>query len=610
MRTFRSEPEQTVGTKPVLLCLWAALCLVSAGVTAVYLRINPPALVGTLLAVLMLCSIRRLQKRKLSAKEWTAMAAFAAVIALVLVVGYHIHVEDGYAGTIEQNYITPFAVRDGLNLLVMTLGLSALFSAAYSLCASAQCADFCAYDASGRWKRWGILALVLFACWLPYLLAWWPGIILGDTRRSMLQVMDFESLYNFQPVMYTLFIKLWVKIGQALFHSSTAGYALYTLVQMAYVSLCLAFVINWAWRHGGISRVGAVLLTAVFGLSPYFASLSVAGWKDPIFSASIALLSVLLLDEAIHPEKQKSAGRYAVYAGLLLVIAFFRNNGIALLVCLGGWLGLQLLAQLWRKQPASIRMLALVLAVVMTFFVVSGPVYNRLGIWKDKREANALVLQQMARTVVMDGEMSEHGEYYMHMLLPLDRYETTYRPCCVDLLKWDEQFDFTVIDRQMYIHWLHMLLHNPRIFVEAWLLNSFGFWTLNVPLVNTETKNLSMGSIQNTDPAAVEWFRDACGITFENLLGSEKARDVFAVDAWIMPIGWMFWGVVFLALCMMLKGQGRCLIALVPTFGLMLPIIIATPIYYWIRYATALHYLIPLYILLFRARIISKEEAQ
>ncbi|MBQ7825876.1 MAG: hypothetical protein IJ337_05950, partial [Clostridia bacterium] len=70
-------------------------------------------------------------------------------------------------------------------------------------------------------------------------------------------------------------------------------------------------------------------------------------------------------------------------------------------------------------------------------------------------------------------------------------------------------------------------------------------------------------------------------------------------DEWFVPAGWMFWGCVFLALCLLLRGQLHLLIALVPTFGLLLPLILVTPTCYWIRYAAAAHYLIHVYLYLF-----------
>lgn len=588
--------------KPFALLVWGALCLLSAWVLAVYLRMQPVPLVGAVLAGGMLFSLRRLAGKHFRMAELAVWLAFAAVIALVLTVGFHIHVEDGYAGTVEQNYLTPFGARDALAWLAMLPGLWLLFLTAYRAAADEKRPVISTDAPALPRKRLWLVAAVLLACWLPYLLAYWPGIILGDTRRSLLQVLDFERLYNFQPVAYTLFIKLWVKLGALLFGSNTAGYALYTAVQMIYVSLCLSWIICWVWNRGGVAVVGGVALTALFGVTPYFAAFSIAGWKDPIFAVSVAVVSLMLLEDALQPQRKRSLWRMAGFVTLLAVIAFFRNNGIAVLAFLLACLIVQAVVcrQKWRGQHR--RLIAAVLAVMLAFFVVSGPVYDHLEIWKDQREANGLVLQQMARTVVMDGKMTEHGEYYMHMLLPLNQYPSTYRPCCVDLLKWNENFDFTVIDRQMYIHWLTMLLHNPRIFVEAWVLNSFGFWTLNVPCVNQETQNLSMGSIQNNDPAAEIWFRESCGIEFDNLLGSDAARAFLPTDGWFIPAGWMFWAVVFLVLCMALKGQARFLIALAPTFGVMIPVIIATPIYYWSRYAAALYYLIPLYLALLRWR--------
>ena len=145
-----------------------------------------------------------------------------------------------------------------------------------------------------------------------------------------------------------------------------------------------------------------------------------------------------------------------------------------------------------------------------------------------------------------------------------------------------------------------MLLKNPVAYVEAWELNTFGFWTLNVPEINYADWNLSAGVIRNKlDPQYVQNTFTEYGIEMKNLLGSNSIRRFLPTDEWFIPAGWMFWSCVFLLLCMALSGQWAMLIALVPTFGLLLPLILVTPTCYWIRYAAAAHYLLPVYLWLF-----------
>jgi len=100
------------------------------------------------------------------------------------------------------------------------------------------------------------------------------------------------------------------------------------------------------------------------------------------------------------------------------------------------------------------------------------------------------------------------------------------------------------------------------------------------------------------------------GIETANLLKDERARALLPVDSWFVPIGWMIWILAFLFVCLCLKGQGRLLYGLLPSIGLAVPLVIGTPISYWMRYIVALHYLLPVFILLFGMKGNEKTESK
>ena len=69
-----------------------------------------------------------------------------------------------------------------------------------------------------------------------------------------------------------------------------------------------------------------------------------------------------------------------------------------------------------------------------------GPVYTKLDLNGEPVESLGIFLNQMASVVAYDGDMTEEDREYMNGLLPLENYKDTYRPCVVDLLKWDQNF--------------------------------------------------------------------------------------------------------------------------------------------------------------------------
>jgi len=574
--------------------LKSAPVFAGAWVLAVYLQFEPAALMRLMLIGAAFFALKQLTCRPLKKLETAVFSLLSAALSLTLVLGFHIHMEDRYHGTVLQNYITPYGVTDVLAFLLMIPALTALLGALYRVLTAPKHTPITA--APPCQKRRLLVFAALMACYTPYLLAYYPGIVLNDTITSIAQALNMEPLVNHHPVMYTLFIKWCMRLGEAVLGSRTHGYALYTLSQMIYVSACLAYLIDWVCRHIRHSRPAAIAMTALFGLVPYFAAYSVAGWKDPVFSVSVAVLSVQLLGDALHPAKKRTLSSVAAYFAMLLMVAFSRTNGVGVIACVFCWQLLCLLASLLKKTPLRSGFAAATAAALAVFFFVHGPVFSAMGVTTDKREVNSLVLQQMARVAALDGDMSESDRAFLNDLLPIENYKETYRPCCVDLLKWDKQFSIAAMEDGMYGHWLSMLVKNPVAYIEAWELNTFGFWTLNVPEINYADWNLSAGVIRNKlDPQYVQNTYTEYGIGMKNLLGSDAVRRFLPTDEWFIPAGWMFWGSVFLFLCMALSKQWTLLIALIPTFGLLLPLILVTPTCYWIRYAAAAHYLLPVY---------------
>lgn len=94
--------------------------------------------------------------------------------------------------------------------------------------------------------------------------------------------------------------------------------------------------------------------------------------------------------------------------------------------------------------------------------LITGPIYNALGISpNEKVEGLGVPVNQMARVVAYDGDMSESDKEYMSSLLPLEQYQEVYAPTCTDPLKWNAQFNPEPLTDGFWSHWLSMLVKIP-----------------------------------------------------------------------------------------------------------------------------------------------------
>ena len=86
---------------------------------------------------------------------------------------------------------------------------------------------------SGKRAFWLSFAVILL-CWVPILLALFPGVTGYDMQSQVYQNLTGEYV-NGHPIAHTLLIGLFYRLGEWLFANSSLGIGLYTIMQ----ALCL-----------------------------------------------------------------------------------------------------------------------------------------------------------------------------------------------------------------------------------------------------------------------------------------------------------------------------------------------------------------------------------
>lgn len=526
---------------------------------------------------------------------WIALVLLDCLFSLCWVAGTHIVISGGEYATISENYILPYDWGDAIGFVVCACVAGAI--GAVILCAVVGCSE--RSRAKARPFDFGPLRLrpilgtscLLFAAYLPYLLTYWPGLIFGDSLSSIGQIVGWYPYSNHHPLAYTFCLKAGFAIAHLMGLSNTTACALCSMAQMVLFSLGLGTLAQWAIRRSKCGIVWRVLVVALFALSPYVATYSIAMWKDPLFSVALALMCIMLFDYIA------TAGAIAketklwlpVFAVCLLFVAFFRSNGvfIVLLVALC-FVAAAVVAKDARQVFAKCA--GLLLSVAALALVVTGPVYAYAGVHQtEKVETLGVPLNQMARVVASGGGMSEDDASYMNELLPLEEYRDTYAPTCVDSMKWSDDFNASALSDDFWKYWFSMMLDNPMTYLEAWELQTVGYWSVNQEAVISNNANIMTGNPRFTETSEDLLMLD---IKTDNLLG-ESARSVLTTQAIFVPASWVLWFALFLALCLFACGNGRFALALAPLLALSLSLLVASPIWYWGRYVAALQFALP-----------------
>ena len=540
---------------------------------------------------------------RFSFTEFAFMLLLPMLFSVSVVLSNHICITGGtYAGTIKENYIAPYSMADLATLVVVFAVSFIIVTLAYGLCRhllskpAKEHASIRPLTTKPILLYAGCIALLH----IPYLLAYWPGFIFGDSISSINQALGNTGYSNHHPVAYTILIQGCISIAHSLGFSTTSGCALYSFFQTVTMALSYSILIQWIIQRSGIRKVWAIPLIAAFGITPYIATYSIAMWKDPLFSAAIVVITILLFDLVATKGTIAATSKawIPLFAFESIVIVFLRSNGIAIEALL--LVGLLAYAILNRKK-SDCRILAVVSAIpaiaIAASLLITGPIYNALGISpNEKVEGLGVPLNQMARVVAYDGDMSESDKEYMSSLLPLEQYQEVYAPTCTDPLKWNAQFNPEPLTDGFWTHWLSMLAKNPLVYFEAWEMQTFGFWTVNHPSVVFHQSNIS-GGVPRTaeDPRGAP----SLGIQPKNLFGNELVYSILPYDNYSIPIGWLTWLLLFISMAFALAKKAKWILPLIPSLALILSLLIASPIWYWERYAAALQFLLPFYIAMF-----------
>lgn len=550
-----------------------------------------------------------------SSFSWTEClmsVLFSFLLAGSLVLGYHIHVENHYTGLMDSNYITKYSVWDWFALFLMMYGFYVLFRFLLSLNRGTE-GVVLEVDPVRKSRKRVILinTVILFLCWLPYLITYYPGYVFGDSLASIQQALGNQPLDNAHPILYTMLIRFCIWLGQLSQDKLTTGCAIYCLIQMLYMAFGLAILLTWLERVFRMKRYLIYAITACFALSPYIAQYGIAMWKDPIFSTTVLLLTIQIA-EMLYSSlfikkkriKQDKKHQTACQGGgngirlllLLFLLIFSRNNGIyivAALICFA-----VVFSILVKKQQTYTTLLGLCLLALLVSIFITGPVYRQVGISQknQKVESYGIFLQQMARVVAVNGRLSPEDKKYMASMLPLHQYAAVYTPCCVDQLKWNRNFKKEPLEDGFFRTYFSILRKNPRICFEAWMLQTYGYWTLNSSAVNNLDGNILYGVPRILNPK----YTDAAelGIHFKTVDQDAWNVKVFPYLARCVPLSYIHWLLILLLFLSIRRKDWSSIMILGASLGLLSTLLVASPINYWPRYGLAEQFLLPLYLVL------------
>ena len=328
-------------------------------------------------------------------------------------------------------------------------------------------------------KFFVLALLIIFGSYLVYFWRYFPAKMTPDSYSQIYQIQsgDFSDHH---PVVHTKFVGLFYNLGTFLFHSNNWGIGLYTLVQMLIMASLYAYVCYYLYKQKVDLKICFLVLLA-YAFLPQYTHYSVTLWKDILFSGSFILIFISLLEFSQNNFKIKQIILFTI--GLIMML-FFRHNGIYIVILMAPFL-------LWRFRD-KIKLFASLLSVLLiSFFVIKGPVYQSLGISKVSTKLSlSIPLQQMARVVALDKNIDKDSQKYLAKLMDIKKLQKEYLPYISDPAVNASNQEVINADKMKFIKvWVNLFFQNPQVYVEAYLVQTLGYWFPSVDyLVTTYPK--------------------------------------------------------------------------------------------------------------------------
>lgn len=343
-------------------------------------------------------------------------------------------------------------------------------------------------------------AAVLFVCWLPYLVVFFPGTVCWDLGEMVAAFFGQRRMDTMHPVFVTYLLGGCIWVGR-LIGSDNIGTVLYTLLQTAAFAWALASVVALC-RTLKVRRAVWISILAFFGLTPIFGGYAQFVSTDTLYTAALTLFTVhtvrlLLSVKGVLQENLVVNGIRLFAWGLLACL--MRLNGFAVIAVSAGVLTLTLLCgNSLKKAGYAIAGMALCLLLTLGFNKLLVP---SLGIVDNTASGiYSVCFQQSARILRDHGNTITPDEYAaIDAVLDADRLPELYDTAVSDPVKytfrqWGKGPQTEKAALATYrTAWFNMAKKYSLTCLEAFVAGNMSYYTFQ-PKIDGETYNNQGGA--------------------------------------------------------------------------------------------------------------------
>lgn len=349
-----------------------------------------------------------------------------------------------------------------------------------------------------------LIFVFLLLSWLPVLLAVYPGFFVYDAQEEWLQVAS-RNFTTHHPLVHVLLLGGIVCAVHKVTGSYNLGIACYMVVQMMIVSGCFTYL-HIFMRRRKVAKGVRILSLLYFAFFPVIVMFTLCSAKDTLFTSALLLLILGLLDLGSDREVFFASRKKMIFFVLsALAMMLFRKNGVYAFAVMAAALLFYMNKTQESREPepageqsgekgkqdgkSSVRRakdsslylkkMGMLLAVIFgAYFLINSSLTVLLNAKNEEnQEILTVPIQQLARTYKFSPEaFSQDDVKALHEVLPEEAL-VLYNPKLSDPVKVHFQNAVYAADKLRYAKlWLKIGLRKPLSYVNAWLMNSYGFW--------------------------------------------------------------------------------------------------------------------------------------
>ena len=309
--------------------------------------------------------------------------------------------------------------------------------------------------------------------YIPVFFAYFPSIWTYDITTQVDQI--FNSGYTrYHPLLHTFLIDVCLNLGKTIFDDYTYGAMIYSVIQMIFMSLCIAYAFNYVCKKKNVSLKLQIILLLFIVLIPYNPIMVLSTTKDTIFSGLTLILIVKLYDIINF-----GYGKKKIITFIILVILWFsfRNNAYFAYIAFT----IIALCLFWNKKIIIISMTIMIIILNLGFNTLLDIAFNAQTI--SSAEIISVPGSQIARSALYSSENITDEQWDKIEVLFGDSYHY-YNPYLFDDVKTKMNFSASQLPELLRL-WFELLPNCLDEYIDAFLCLNIGSW---YPLDKTYTR--------------------------------------------------------------------------------------------------------------------------